>query len=415
MHRSAVFALFGCGLLAAGAARAAEMAYRFTAGAAQGPGVLVGSRTAYSAQRGYGFDLGTDYSTERPYFFSASVPEGTYAVTVTLGDPSVPTVTTVKAEARRLMLEAVRTQAGRLVERTFLVNVRTPALGGAGDAKAGRVSLNPRELGSLDWDDKLTLEIDGPHSGLAALSIAPAGRVTTVILAGDSTVTDQPIEPWASWGQMLPRFFGPQVCVANHAESGETLKAFVYQRRLDKILRTVGRGDYLFIQFGHNDMKRFPATYVDAFTTYKAWLRVYVAEARLRGAIPVLVTSMNRRTFDAQGKVTNSLGNYPEAVRQVSREDDVPLIDLNAMSKKLYEAWGPSGSGKAFVDGTHHDDYGAYELAKCVCEGIREARLGLAEDLTADFKGFDPGQPDPLATFDVPASPGRDPQAPLGN
>ena len=86
-------------------------------------------------------------------------------------------------------------------------------------------------------------------------------------------------------------------------------------------------------------MKRnWPATYVDAFTTYEAYLKVFIAEARLRGAIPVLCTPVNRRTFNAQGKITNSLGNYPAAVRQVAAEEKVPLIDLNAMTKRLYEA-----------------------------------------------------------------------------
>ena len=108
------------------------------------------------------------------------------------------------------------------------------------------------------------------------------------------------------------------------------------------MLSTIKPGDYLFIQFGHNDQKE-RGEGVGAFTTYKQSLKHFVAEARERGAIPVLVTPMNRRTFDADGKVTNSLGDYPEAVRQVAREENVPLIDLNAMSKPFYEALGPGG------------------------------------------------------------------------
>src|SRR5207302_2127569 len=101
---------------------------------------------------------------------------------------------------------------------------------------------------------------------------------------------------------------------------------------------------------------------------------------------PVLVTSMNRRTFGADGKITNSLGDFPEAVRQVAREEKVPLIDLHAMSAKFYEAMGPTDSTRAFVqypantfpgqpkelkDNTHFNAYGAYELARCVVEGIK--------------------------------------------
>src|SRR5207253_156454 len=79
---------------------------------------------------------------------------------------------------------------------------------------------------------------------------------------------------------------------------------------------------------------------VGAFTTYKASLKRFVEEARKRGGIPVLITPMHRRTFDAQGRIINSHGNYPEAVRQAAKEENVALIDLNEMSRPLYEAWG---------------------------------------------------------------------------
>src|SRR5260370_23937822 len=139
---------------------------------------------------------------------------------------------------------------------------------------------------------------------------------------------------------MLPRFFKPGVAIANHAESGETLKAFMGERRLEKILDTIKSGDYLFIQFAHNDQKQ-GANYLDPFTTYKEYLKRYINAAREKGAVPVLVTSMNRRTFDSGGRITNSQGDYPEAVRQTAKEENVALIDLNAMSKIFYEALGP--------------------------------------------------------------------------
>ena len=127
----------------------------------------------------------------------------------------------------------------------------------------------------------------------------------------DSTVTDQPGEPTASWGQMFTRFFTPDVAIANHAESGETLKSFITGLRLDKILSQMKKGDYLFIEFGHNDMKvNWPQTYVEPFTTHKQYLKVFIAEARRRGAIPVLVTPMQRRNFDGL-KIRNSLGDFP--------------------------------------------------------------------------------------------------------
>jgi lysophospholipase L1-like esterase len=357
--------------------------------------------TTYTKEVGYGFDLGSKVScagagsctSDKPFFFSVALPEGNYNVKVTLGDRTAASVTTVKAESRRLMLEKVETVPGRFATRTFTVNIRTPKI-----ASGGQVRLKPRELGVLHWDDKLTLEFNNARPSVAALEISRVNKAITVYLMGDSTVTDQTREPWNSWGQMLPRFFKPGVAVANHAESGESLRSSLGERRLDKVMSVIQAGDYLFIQFGHNDQKE-KGEGVGAFTTYKADLKRYIAEARKHGAIPVLVTPVNRRTFDAAGKITNSLGDYPEAVRQTAREEHLPLIDLNAMSKLLYEALGPEDSKKAFVDDTHHNSYGSYELAKCIVEGIQANKLGIARFLVKDVPPFDPAHPDPPDSF----------------
>ncbi|MGC9973003.1 MAG: rhamnogalacturonan acetylesterase [Bryobacteraceae bacterium] len=363
--------------------------------------------TTYTKELGYGFDLGSKVycagagscTSDKPFFFSIALPEGNYNVKVTLGDRTAATATTVKAESRRLMLEKVETAPGKFATRTFTVNIRTPKI-----ATGGQVRLKPRELGVLHWDDKLTLEFNNVRPSLAALEITKVNKAITVYLMGDSTVTDQTGEPWNSWGQMLPRFFKPGVAVANHAESGESLRSSLGERRLDKVMSAIQAGDYLFIQFGHNDQKE-KGEGVGAFTTYKADLKRYIAEARKHGAIPVLVTPMNRRTFDAAGKVTNSLGDYPEAVRQAAREENVALIDLNAMSRPFYEALGPEDSKKAFVDNTHHNSYGSYELAKCIVEGIKANKLGIARFLVRDVPPFDPAHPDPVGSFKMPPSP----------
>jgi lysophospholipase L1-like esterase len=243
-------------------------------------------------------------------------------------------------------------------------------------------------------------------------------ETVTVYLAGDSTVTNQEHEPWCAWGQMLPRFFGPGVAVANHAHSGEALISFAAERRLDKIAETIKAGDYLFVQFAHNDQKPGGA-HADPATTYPKQLRRYIGVARKVGATPVLVTSMHRRRFDEAGKLVNTLGDYPDAVRRVAREEKVPLVDLNALSRTFYEALGPDQSKRAFVhfpantfpdqpqalkDDTHFSDYGAYELARCVVEGIRSAVPGLAKRLAPDAAPFDPACPDPFETFMLPAS-----------
>ncbi len=278
------------------------------------------------------------FCSEKPFFYSTALSEGNYNVKVTFGDLAGPSSTTLRAESRRLIFEKIETAAGKMETRSFTVNLRNSRIN-----STDSVRLKPREIGKLDWDDKLTLEFNGSHPCVAALEIARADDAITVFLAGDSTVVDQDDEPWAAWGQMLPRFFKQGVAIANYAESGEALKSFVAERRLEKLLTQMKRGDYLFIQFTHNDQKQGSA-YVEAFGSYKEYLKRFINEARARGATPVLVTSMHRRTFGEDGKIQNSLGDYPEAMRQTAREENVALIDLSAMSKTLYEALGPEES-----------------------------------------------------------------------
>lgn len=352
--------------------------------------------------------------------FSARAPEGDYRVTLELGGAKASD-TTVKAEARRLMLESVRVTAGETETRTIIVNVRRPDLPPPPPNAPGgtRVLLNPREEGSYDWDDKLTLEVCGPTAALRRLRIEPV-TVPTVFLAGDSTVTDQRFEPAAGWGQMLPRFFKPEISVSNHAESGETLKSFLIERRLDKILSRIKPGDWLLIQFGHNDQKaQWPQTYAEASTTYRDYLRAYAGEARRRGATPVFVTSMHRHRFDAAGKVVDTLGDYPKAMRETAGALSVPLIDLHAMSAALYAALGPKEAWKAFNDGgkdlTHHNNYGAYQLARCVVEGVRAHVPDLAAYLAGDLPPFDPARPSSPDTFALPPSAAASQEAPRGN
>jgi lysophospholipase L1-like esterase len=402
-----------------------QTAFKFDFGSGKvAPGYIqILPTTVYTKELGYGFDLGSKVTavdrggddplrggsctSDQPFFFSVALPEGNYNVTVTLGDLAGASTATIKAESRRLMLEEVQTATGKFATRTFTVNVRTPRI-----ASGGEVRLKPREAGPplvLHWDDKLTLEFNGGRPCVCALEIAKAEDAITVYLAGDSTVTDQPREPWNSWGQMLPRFFKPGVAIANHAESGESLPSFLGARRLDKILSTMKAGDYLFIQFGHNDQKdKRPSA--GPFTTYKTNLLRFVSEARKRGAIPVLVTPMERKA----GVTKDTLGDFPAAVREVANEQNVPLIDIHAMSKTLYAALGKN-LGQAFQDGTHHNNYGSYELAKCIVAGIKLNKLGLAKFLADDVSAFDPSHPDPIETFKVPPSPQSTAEKPEGN
>jgi lysophospholipase L1-like esterase len=359
------------------------------------------STTLYTDELGYGFEPGS--RDKPPFYFSVKVPEeGNYKVTVTLGGRDSESITTVKAELRRLMLEQVHTAAGRFATRSFIVNTRTPRI--AGDEE---VRLKGREKTSEGWawDNRITLEFIGAQPAVARIEIEKADSLPTLYIAGDSTSTDQGREPFNSWGQMLTRFFKPEIAVANHGESGESLHSFIAERRLAKVMSVIKPGDWLFIQMGHNDQKE-KGEGVGAFTTYKLSLKRFIAEARQHGATPVLITPVNRLTFDADGKITNSLGDFPEAVRQTAKEENVALIDLNAMSKPFYEALGLVEAHRAFAgkDTTHHSDYGSYELAKCIVQGIKDAKLPIAKYLV-DTGAFDPSHPDPIASFDVPAEP----------
>lgn len=413
LNRPGILNLFGLLpviLLAAGNARiSAQTGYKFDfSGNAQPGWIQVLPTNFYSNETGYGFEPGAEIAaaesaaSDKPFYFSTTLPEGNYQVTVVLGGKNEST-TTVKAELRRLMLEKIHTAAGKSETRSFIVNLRTPKI-----SEGNHVHLKPRETTSETWawDGKMTLEFNGAHPSLRSLEVEPV-EVPTFFLLGDSTVCDQPAEPWTSWGQMLPRFFKPEIAIANHAESGETVADSLREQRFEKVFSLLKPGDYLFMQFGHNDMK---SRATNALEIYQADLKKIVGRTRALGGVPVLVTSMERKS----GVEQDTLAGYPDAVRAVAKQEHCALIDLNAMSRIFYMALG-SDLDKAFQDGTHHNNYGSYELAKCVVEGIKQDNLPLARFIVDDFGDFDPAKPDSVATFEMPASPVFSSLKPLGN
>ena len=403
-------------------------AQTFRCGAAKGGAHVLTAGTRYRKAEA-GFDLvpspaveGGACTSASSFFFSVPLAEGNYRVQVELGGPQA-SVTTVKAEGRRLMLLDVSTAAGGRMVKSFAVNVRTTALPGG-----GTVHIKPREIGSLRWDEKLSLEFAGTQPSVRRITITPAPAIPTVYLAGDSTVVDQDKEPWTAWGQVLPLFLTDKVAVANHAESGETIASSESELRFQKIFSTLRRGDYLMMQFGHNDQKPGKG-YVPAATTYRDLTRKYMTMARERGATPVLVTSMNRRTFDAAGHITDTLAPYPQTVRAMAAETHMALIDLNACSKTLYEAIGEPQSRELFVyapantypgqtealhDDTHFNAFGAYEIARCVVRGIQQSDLPLRKLLRPGTTVFDPSHPDTPAAVHIPASPTVETATPYG-
>jgi len=386
--------------------------------------------TLYSKEPGYGFDFGLPIvpvtgkmkdglrnsliTDGRPFYFSVALPEGNYKVTLTIGNASDTGSTVVRAESRRMLADKIVTKKGMFVTRTCIVSIKSRVINGK-----DTVTLKPREWNKLDWDEKLTLEFNGERPCINTLEITKAENEITVFLAGNSTVVNQDDEPWASWGQMIPAFFTDGVAINNLAESGLSLGSFLAGKRLDKILSVLKPSDYLFIEFGHNDQKE-KGVNDGAWKSYTERLRLFVNEARKKGGIPVIVTPTSRRNFESTGKLENTLGDYPDAARKLAAEMNAPLIDLNAMTKKLFEAMGPEGSKKAFVhfpantfpdqdkalaDNTHFNTYGAYQIAKCVVEGIKQNKLGIAKFLKDGLPVFDPAKPDPVNNWYWPWSP----------
>lgn len=217
----------------------------------------------------------------------------------------------------------------------------------------------------------------------------------TVYLAGDSTVSNyrRNKAPRAGWGQVLDGKFNKKIIVKNKASSGRSSKSFIDEGRLNKILKQMKKGDYLFIQFGHNDAKlEDPNRYTEPFTTFNSYLKQYIDGARKKGAIPILITPVERRRFSADGDALDSHGRYPAAIRELARQENVPLIDLTAKSKQLFQQLGPVKTKDFFLwlpagehpnypegvqDNTHFQKDGAEKIASLVIEGIKELELEL--------------------------------------
>lgn len=416
-----ILACAGCCALAPGARGAEVRRFDFSDHPAP-ESVAVSPATVYRPELGHGFEPGFGPG-DAAFYFSVAVPEGNHRVTATLrGAPGGSTVT-LKAELRRVLAGPLTLAEG--VERTvtFVVNVRRPQIVAAYGLAPGEVRLKaPRETTqeAWAWDGRLTLEFNGIRPRLAALTIEPAG-VPTIFLLGDSTVCDQSREPYTSWGQMLPRLFGPGVAIANHGESGETYRDSLARRRIDKIASVLRPGDWVLLQFGHNDQKQIAAGTGGPFTTYREEIARHVALVRAAGGVPVILSPMERRRFDAAGRSVATLDDYAQAARAAAAAAGAAFIDLHALSREFYEALGPEGSAVAFaapdgrVDNTHHSAYGADQLARLVATAARAQRLGFARFLVPEFRDLDPARPDDPEKVSVPPSPLVTPLRPLGD
>lgn len=394
-------------------------------------GVPINSSLIYQDEIGYGFDFfsGKNVKIEEnsiysytPFYFSVKLPEGNYRVDVILGGKK-SSVTSIKAESKRLMLREQKTNKNDTVHCSFAVNVRTPRINGQ-----DKINIKDREINYLNWDNKLTLEFSGTPL-VQSIKITPISSIRTIFLAGDSTVTDQDLEPWASWGQLITQYFNESIVVANYANSGASLSSFKARHRLEKILSLMQPGDYVFIEFGHNDEK-IKEEENGAWGLYTHLLKEFVIQSREKGGIPVLVTPTQRRAFNDDGTLKPTHGDFPDAMRKVANDLHVPLIDLTKMTTKMYESWGDDVSRKAFVqypantfpgqtetleDNTHFNSFGANEIAKCIVQGIKDLNLGISLYLKSDIPDYNPKNPDHLSDWTVPMSTRFDNNKPFGN
>lgn len=380
----------------------------------------------YSDQTGYGYDvIKAPSKPSDPFFFSVKVPDGNYRICVTLGSKKRNAITTVRAEARRLMVENCATKKREQKTFTFVVNKRSPQI----DSK-NSVLIKEREIGTLNWDDRLTLEFNGENPAVSQLTIEPDTLATTIFLCGNSTVVDGAQEPWSSWGQMIPRWFGPEVAISNHAESGLTAGTFLDSKRLDKILQMMRPGDYVFCEFGHNDQK-------EKFVGAGAWfnfqhnLKIFIDQVRAKGGNILFLTPTQRRFFDdSKTKIMETHGEYPDAMRDVARREQVPVIELHDMTRTLFETLGYEDSKRTLVhypantfpnqekplaDNTHFNPFGAYEIAKMVVMGMKQHQLPILKGLRTEWKDFDAANPDDYNSFHWYPAPMHDTTKPDGN
>ena len=271
---------------------------------------------------------------------------------------------------------------------------------------------------TFTWDDKLTLQFYGSAPAVCAIEIEPASEdVVTVFIIGDSTVTDQ--ASGGTWGQYLPRWFDSQVVVANHAESGMTIKGFRFGRRWDKIMESAHPGDYLLIQLGTNDEKKrghdpmwdaadlagdWVRTHSDPEKDYVWGLATMALEAKRHGMIPIIIspmTKIDRRTATA----TEVMTPYGTNARRGAELGECAYVDLWGMSRDIIAALGRDALS-VYADGTHTDNYGAYLFSLGIVQAIRDLGLALSKHIIPDTPNFDAKHPKPaLKDFTCPIEP----------
>ena len=324
-------------------------------------------------------------------FYSYSYDEpmeiGNYDVTINLGTGKGPCANYVKFMGRRLAIDRTEVKEGETKAVTFTARVPGPYTTRKGDA---------------DSNKRLIIEMfsNAPQSDMPVFEplVVPNPKARTIYLCGDSTVTDQRNEPWGSWGQILPAFVRQGWSVSNFARSGLALRTFEGEGRLTRILEHLKKDDWVVIQFGHNDQKIKGEEPENGYTRR---LNEWIDKITVKGAFVVLVTPVERRRFDEKtgehGEKT--LAGYAEAVKSVAAAKGVPVIDLNDASYRMHAKMGAKGSMKiqcnnrGKIDNTHHNVYGAYEMARIVAAELAGIPV-VKEAIREGYRSFNPENPD---------------------
>ncbi|HET7537552.1 MAG TPA: rhamnogalacturonan acetylesterase [Candidatus Didemnitutus sp.] len=230
--------------------------------------------------------------------------------------------------------------------------------------------------------------------------VLPLPAAPHLHLAGDSTMADKERKtpnPEYGWGEMLPRYFADPAMVINYAQNGRSTKSFIDEGRWQKLVDALQPGDWVIIQFGHNDAKKEdPKRFTEPRGSYQENLRRFVADVRAKGANPILATPVARRKWGDAGKLVDTHGDYPAALRAVADELKVPLLEMNKLTAALEEGHGPEGSKRLHLwipagvyarkpdgwkDDTHYCAYGADRVAALAVQEIIRLQLPLAEFL----------------------------------
>ncbi|MED4408562.1 rhamnogalacturonan acetylesterase [Bacillus licheniformis] len=348
--------------------------------------IPVGAASAYTPLKGYGFDdaakvsctdrgtadpLRSDFCIPDGTAFTVDLPDGQYQVQIITGDARAKTNMDVRANGM-LQLYSFGAEAGGYNEKTFPIHI-----------SGGHLSIQALTARTMPRLNALVITKTAYHV---------TDDNTTVFLAGDSTVSDyEPgYAPMAGWGQFLGGYFSDEIVIDNQAKRARSAKSFVDERSLATILNRMKRGDYLLIQFGINDAGQDPARHTDPYTTFQEYLRTYINKAREKGGRHVLVTSQSKRTYDEKGVFYNSIGEYPNAMRQLGREMNVPVIDLNKKSIEYYNEIGVEATKNVFMflepgespnypegiqDRVHFHEFGANQLARLVTGEISDLNI----------------------------------------